>query len=141
MKKQILFAVFFIALIFAFACTEDSPSGSSVNVYKYTGYNSSGSKIISGFLTIVQDTSSVVTGDWQFVPIGNCNQVGPQLGSGNFIGSLDSPNTLQINLNPEMVDNNVFLHGNFAHSHYVGTWSYTGFPGIINQGTFEAHRR
>ena len=141
MKKQILFAAFFITLVFAFACTENSPSGPSVNVYKYTGYNSSGSKIISGFLTIVQDTSSIVTGDWQFAPIGNCNEVGPQLGSGNFIGSLDSLNTLQINLNPDIVDNNVFLIGNFEYSHYVGTWSYSGFAGLINQGTFEAHKR
>ena len=141
MKKQILFTAFFITLVFAFACTENSPSGSSVNVYKYTGYNSSGSKIISGFLTIVQDTSTVITGDWQFTPIGNCNEVGPQLGSGNFIGGLDSLNTLHINLNPGMVDNNVFLIGNFEYNHYVGTWSYTGFPGIINQGTFEAHKR
>ena len=140
MKRQVLLILFMIAIIFAFTCSEGPPTSSSTNVYKYTGYNAAGNKIISGLLTIEQDTAFVVTGTWKFEPIGNCDNVGPQLGEGNCIGSLDSGKTLWLNLNPDMADNNVILAGNFENEHYAGTWSYYGFPGLINHGTFEAHK-
>ena len=141
MKKQYQLIVFVLALLFAFACSEDSPTNPSINHYTYSGYDSQGNKIILGTLTIKRDTSSVVTGTWKFQPVASCNNVGPQLGAGNFAGSLDSQKILQLNLNPDMVDNNVFLYGHFEMGQYVGTWSYAGFPGVINQGTFEAHKR
>ena len=140
MKRQVLLILFMIAIIFAFTCSEGPPTSSSTNVYKYTGYNAAGNKIISGLLTIEQDTAFVVTGNWHFVPIGNCTRVGPQLGTGNFVGSIDNHNTLQINLNPNIVDSNVFLDGELENGHYTGTWRYYGFPGLINHGTFEAHK-
>jgi len=141
MKKQYLLIVFVFALLFAFACSEDSPTNPSTNLYKYTGYDSEGNKIIFGIITIVQDTASVVTGTWKFKPIGNCDNVGPQLGEGNYIGSLDSGKTLWLNLNPGMADNNVMLAGNFENEHFAGSWSYYGFPGLMNHGTFEAHKK
>ena len=140
MKKQILFIVFVIALIFAFACNEDSPSSSSTNDYKYTGYDSEGNIIILGIITIGQDTASVVTGTWEFVPIGNCDNVGPQLGTGNYVGSFDAGNILRISLNPGFADSNVFLDGDFENGHYAGTWRYYSFVGLTNHGTFEAHK-
>jgi len=140
MKKQYRLIMFVMALLFAFACSEDSPTSSSTNNYKYTGYDSKGNIIIFGIITIGQDTSSVVKGTWKFESIGNCDNVGPQLGAGNYIGSLDSGKTLMLNLNPDFVDNNVILTGKFENEHYTGTWSYYGFPGLINHGTFEAHK-
>jgi hypothetical protein len=39
-----------------------------------------------------------------------------------------------------MNDNNVNLHGKVEGKRYKGTWSYSGFAGVITSGTFEASR-
>ncbi len=46
-----------------------------------------------------------------------------------------------INLNPDYVDNNVFLLGVLEGTKMNGRWMYTGFPGVVNEGTFKALRK
>jgi hypothetical protein len=140
MKAQYILLLFLIIFLLTLGCSEDSPTGLSSNVFKYKAYNSEGKSIISGFLTIEQDSASYVKGIWHFVPIGNCNNIGPQIGSGKLVGNRVDGNRLLINLNPNIADNNITLEGEYINGHYEGTWSYYGFPGLINRGTFEAYK-
>jgi hypothetical protein len=108
--------------------------------YKYTSYDSTGNKIISGYLWIDSVDSNYVKGRWDFKLLCNKENLGPQIGSGQFEGMKDSRGSIIINLNPEWIDNNVFLDGSILNSSYDGSWIYIGFPGVINRGTFEAYK-
>ena len=111
-----------------------------MTTYKYTGYDSTGNKIISGYLWIDSFDSSIVIGRWNLKIVQNEENIGPQIGKGSFEGMKVSHGSMRINLNPEWVDNNVLLDGSLLNSEYNGTWSYIGFPGEINWGRFEADR-
>jgi len=139
MKALIISIALASFLLFTF-CSEDSPTNSSMTTYKYTGYDSSWNKIITGYLWIDSIDSVHVKGRWNFKLILNEENLGPQNGSGNFEGHKDSRGSMRINLNPEWIDNNVLLDGSLLNSEYNGTWSYIGFPGEINWGRFEADR-
>jgi len=84
--------------------------------------------------------SSIVKGGWNFKLILYEENIGPQIGSGNFEGHKDSRGSMQINLNPGLIDNNVILDGSLLNSHYDGGWSYVGYPGVINWGRFEGEQ-
>ena len=80
-----------------------------------------------------------VKGRWDFKLTGEEENLGPQIGQGDFGGITDIRGTMSLNLNPGWVDNNVILNGNtFLPYRFDGMWSYVGFPGIINWGRFEA---
>ena len=125
-------------LLFA-TCSEDSPTNSLKITYKYSGYDSSWNKIISGYLWIDSIDSLRVLGRWDFILVGSEDNPGPQVGKGAFEGTSNMLGTLNINLNPEWIDNNVFLNGSTRLPNRLdGRWSYVGFPGVINWGHFEA---
>lgn len=138
--KTLIFYLSGFSFLFFFSCSDDSPTNSSFGSYKYTGYDSSGNKIISGYLWFESFDSSYVKGTWDFKLLSNKDNFGPQIGRGQFEGMKDTRGSLRINLNPEWIDNNVLLDGSILISTYRGSWSYIGFPGVINKGTFEAHR-
>lgn len=133
-----------ITTFFAFAlylfcsCGEDSPTNSSSTTYKYTSYTENGNIIITGYLWIESVDSTTIMGRWDFKLVGSEENLGPQIGKGNFEGQKDSRGSMQINLNPGFIDNNVILDGSLLNLDYNGTWSYIGFPGVINSGSFEA---
>lgn len=139
MKSLILFLSAFSLFLFS-SCGDDSPTSSSSATYKYTGFDSTGNKIISGYLWVESTDTSSVRGRWNFKLVRYEENLGPQIGSGNFDGHKDTRGSMQLNLNPGYIDNNVILDGSLLNSHYGGSWSYIGFPGIINRGTFEAEQ-
>ena len=49
--------------------------------------------------------------------------------------------TIGIDLNPGVADNNVFLSGTFQGDTIRGEWSFSGFPGVISEGTFIAEHQ
>jgi hypothetical protein len=116
--------------------------------YRYTGYDMSGGKIVEGQLSItsvesrrIQAEESVqLKGNWLLNKIGNHEKTGPQVGSGALIGSVIK-GELYINLNPNISDSNVMLKGKIEGKRFHGTWSFNGYAGAINQGTFEAIRK
>jgi hypothetical protein len=120
------------------SCGENSPTSSTTKTYKYTGYDSSWNKIITGYLWIKSVDSTSVKGSWDFKLVSNQENIGPQIGKGVFEGVTDMRGPLSLNLNPGWIDNNVFLIGSLLHSSYSGDWNYVGFPGVINSGSFEA---
>jgi len=126
MRAVIICIAFNLFLLFS-SCSEDSPTNSLTATYKYIGYNDNGNTVITGYLWIESVDSTTVKGRWDFKRI-----------KGNFEGIKDSQGSMSLNLNPEWVDNNVILDGSLLNSDYDGNWSYVGFPGVINSGSFEA---
>lgn len=124
--------------------TKPFPTGD----YQYTGYDRNGGKMVEGQLSItsvesrrIQSEESIqLKGNWQLTKVGNQEKIGPQVGSGELIGSIIK-GELYINLNPNISDSNVMLKGIIEGKRFYGTWSFNGYAGAINQGTFEAVRK
>ena len=116
--------------------SQPSPLGE----YQYTGYDKRGNKIVEGRLSILSLESTHIKGSWQLNQLGNPEKLGPQVGKGTFVGEINE-DRVSINLNPEMADNNVNLTGRIDGVNFRGTWSFSGFAGEINRGTFEARRK
>jgi len=108
--------------------------------YQYTGYDKNGDKIVEGQILITSIEKNRIKGEWQLNKIGNSEKIGPQVGTGALIGSVIE-GKVYINLNPNMSDSNVNLKGSIEDGRYKGTWSFDGYAGGINQGTFEATRK
>lgn len=116
------------------------PQSSIVGVYEYSGYDKGGNKIISGQIAITGVQSNRIKGTWQLKAVGTPKDIGPQTGTGNLIGEINQ-DSVNINLNPNMADNNVNLAGKIVGKSFTGSWSFSGFAGPINQGTFKATRK
>jgi hypothetical protein len=114
-------------------------------LYRYTGYDGQGQRLIVGWLTLARTNADQVTGSWALGYAGpdrtNITRwdLGNQIGEGLLRGG-QSRSTLDLDLNPGWADNNVFLHGVLTHSQYTGQWSWSGFMGVLTQGTFKAEK-
>jgi hypothetical protein len=125
-----------LAAVFIVSCSDDD-SSTQTGTYRYTAFLE-GSPVVEGFLQLDVLTTTQVSGSWEFARIGSSTiQVGPQVGTGTLEGSFDGA-VLSMNLNPGVADNNVFLSGTFQGDTIRGEWSFSGFPGVISQGTFIA---
>jgi len=110
------------------------------DTYDYRAYDPYGELVVSGWFVLTRTGASTVDGEWHFTCVSCRGSFGPQTGAGELNGSLGD-NRLFVNLNPQYTDNNVFLDGHPAGNGYAGSWNWTGFPGVLNSGTFEATRR
>jgi hypothetical protein len=113
----------------------------TVQIYSYLGYDADGTLVVWGTLRIAVDDSNIVSGTWDLstAPGVPPNGLGPQVGKGNLAGLLDG-NRVSIGLNPNFVDNNVFLSGTLSSTRITGTWEFVGFAGVLRRGTFVASR-
>lgn len=111
----------------------DTPAGS----YQYTARDSSGVAVVTGSFTLTPSDSDHYSGEWHFKQIHESIAVGPQLGDGELQAGMQD-DVLWINLNPNMVDNNVFLHGTITDGTYSGMWEWSTFIGPTTGGKFEA---
>ena len=93
--------------------------------------------IVDGFLTIIFEGSNQLGGEWQLDAVGDPQNIGLQVGEGWLIGTVNQ-DTIWINLNPDWDDNNVYLDGILQDSSFSGQWTWAGFPGVFNYGTFIA---
>jgi len=139
--KAIIISITFASFMLIISCSEDSPTNLLSTAYKYTGYDSSWNKIVTGYLWIESIDSIDVKGRWDFKLVSNCENIGPQIGKGSFEGTANQLGTLSLNLNPGMIDNNVLLECSMRLPYRIdGQWSYVGFPGVINWGRFEGEQ-
>jgi hypothetical protein len=136
--KALILIIVITVVSFLSSCGDDSSTNSSMTTYKYTGYDSTWNKIIIGYLWFDSVDSTVIKGRWDFKRLSNEENLGPQIGKGNFEG-ITMLGRMSFNLNPEMIDNNIILDGSTLRPRrFEGTWSYIGYPGVINWGRFEA---
>jgi hypothetical protein len=121
------------------SCGNGTPAPSELGRYAYTAFDSLGVEVARGWLTISSKDSTTISGNWDIGAVGTPDNIGPQVGSGELTG-LWHDGQLLIELNPQYADNNVSLIGSYDGERYGGTWMYTGFPGILNHGSFSALR-
>ena len=131
--------VIIIPLILRLGTCYDGQTNQTLSgVYFYTAFDSAGARLVEGTLSLTINDSSV-TGEWHLSKISTAQNIGPQVGSGQLQGSMHD-GTLSLNLNPQWVDNNVFLFGKIENSIFRGSWSWSTFVGITNAGSFEARK-
>ena len=123
----------------------DSPSGT----YSYVAFDDDGEAAVTGELYIDakpgdEPRSFLLEGTWKTRSAGPIKPgLGPQVGEGKLVGSVDRDGTFRINLNPDYADNNVNLTGVFENRRYddvEGEWEHVTFVGPTSEGTFAAAR-
>lgn len=110
-----------------------APAG---DTYSYTAYDSTGTPVTRGWLTLIRDGYSV-SGEWHLQAIGSPKNIGPQIGDGNLRGEIRNGNLI-VELQPNFRDNNIGLIGTLSGATYAGVWTWISFIGPTNQGTFVA---
>jgi hypothetical protein len=142
-SPRIVFCVIF-TLAFAVACKDGgdpvssaTPLGNSPSSYSYKAYNSKGSLVVAGTITLAVTDGGTMSGRWTLECVAPGEKVGPQTGTGTLSGTIQGT-TVTINLNPGWVDNNVFLSGSLDKDRLSGTWMWSTFVGSTSQGGFEA---
>jgi hypothetical protein len=138
---RIVTASLTVCAAFIAACDEHptSPSSTIAGRYQYTAYNAGDSVVVIGSIALGNPDSTEFTGSWALATVGGAADVGPQTGVGTLRGSTASG--VSINLNPNYVDNNVFLVGTSGEREISGTWQWITFAGITTQGRFEMKKR
>ena len=141
-QKYILTLIIILSLSLYFCDKDNSINGIKIpnGAYAYTGYDSTGVKIVRGWIKFDFNDNTTISGEWELDKIVDPQNIGPQVGSGNIIGSLVN-DQLHLNLNPQFIDNNVFLTCPYNDQKLEGHWFYSGFPGIINYGSLVAEKK
>src|SRR5437879_3780114 len=80
--------------------------------FEYNAYDTTGVLVASGWFTMDFFDSAHVAGEWHLAAVHNPHNIGPQSGSGHLNGGFFQ-GSLLVNLNPDYVDNNVVLSGQF----------------------------
>jgi len=147
MKVLTTYLLFFVLGFYAVDCSgkkTDAPKNDAppprtfpLGEYQYTGYDEGGAKIVEGRLSLSSRDGDQLKGSWELKQVGEPARIGPQVGSGDLVGTV-SGTEVSLELNPNMNDNNVSLRGKVEGKRYTGTWSYDGFVGRISSGRFEA---
>jgi hypothetical protein len=150
--KSVIAWLSVLILVSVVACSKSYVIGQAkpfpVGDYQYRGYDKKGTKIVEGRVSITsvetkrigsEDTIQL-KGNWQLSKIGNPERIGGQAGSGDLVGSIIK-GKIDINLNPNISDANVYLRGTIEGSRFHGKWTFSGYAGPISEGTFEAVRK
>ena len=143
MKKRFIFSVLLVLSLAFYFCDKDNPlDGIKIpdGAYAYTGYDSTGVEIVQGWIKFEFADKATLSGEWELDKIGKPQNIGPQVGSGQLVGSFQN-SQLYLNLNPQYADNNVFLACPYDDQKLEGKWTYSGFPGVINYGSFKAEKK
>jgi hypothetical protein len=129
-----------LAAVAAVGC--NSPSGPDpipAGGYAYTAFDAAGAVVVKGWLTLDLQDPSQVTGAWHLQSTRNDPGPGAETGDGQLAGRIDG-DTLIVDLNPGFADNNTVLVGRLDGAKYRGQWTWSGFAGPANGGTFDAVR-
>ncbi|NNG27801.1 MAG: hypothetical protein HKM87_09770 [Ignavibacteriaceae bacterium] len=140
MKMKIFIAAISTLLLLILSCTssqtsEQFPYGS----YSYRSFNFLGELVGEGTLYINEPDSNGITGNWHIRKVRECRNCGAQFGSGVLMGSVEN-DTLRINLNPNEIEIDTELIGEFGKGSFSGDWKWLNQEGFGYSGTFKAER-
>jgi hypothetical protein len=128
-----------------FRCSNGEPNPPSNSFspgdYAYSGLDSNGKQVISGTLKLVEVKDGRIKGTWDLKQVGPGEKLGPQIGTGDFAGTIGQDGGIYIDLNPGTADNNIFLNGKFENGELRGNWHYSTFAGPTTKGIFTARRK
>jgi len=98
----------------------------------------------SGIMTINIAKDSTITGSWDIVGVNSFTEkdIGPQIGKGQLDGYIKD-GKIQLNMNPKIADNNIFLNGNYSNENIIGNWHLSEFRASGNSpsGSFEINNQ
>lgn len=135
MNRIVVLISFFICGFFI--CCSDNEEGTFPDgIFQYTAFDSTGVPVVQGWFTLEIQDSAHIGGECHFTKVHDPQNIGPQTGDGQLVGEYDQ-DILSVNLHPQIVDNNVFLRGVLEGGMFSGDWYWEGFPGVLNQGTFQ----
>lgn len=141
MKVSITYLLALVLCCYALDCSGSKnnapPKTFPLGDYQYVGYDEGGAKVVEGRLSLTSIDGDRLKGTWELKQIGEPKRIGPQVGTGDLIGTVRGTEVL-LDLNPNMNDNNVNLHGKVEGKRYKGAWTFNGFAGTLSRGTFEA---
>jgi hypothetical protein len=131
-------------LLLCLACSSGpaAPAGLRDGRLTYRGYNTAGEPVLKGSIQLEFHDDTTLTGSWSIAWVAGADTtqpVGPQVGTGALVGSRRQ-DTLWIELNPHVADNNIGLQAVATRSGWKGEWVWSGFPGLMSQGRFTATR-
>lgn len=97
-----------------------------------------GTWLLRGSWDFAIGPDSVISGTWRshWLVADTLAQIGPQVGSGVLSGRLQSDGTLSIDLNPDLVDNNVWVQVGSRESGAEATWTWSTIAGPWAAGPF-----
>jgi len=130
------------------ARTSDEPKPFPLGDYDYRSYDANGDKVVEGRVSITSsekrrigsEEQTQLKGNWELKKVGKQERIGLQEGKGELVGSIDK-DEIELNLNPNISDANVYLRGKIEGKRFHGTWTFSGYAGPVTSGTFEATRR
>ena len=143
MQRKTCFLLFLAVLLTG--CARDKspirpPLDAPMGTFSYASYDTTTHMVARGWLTIDFSDSALITGDWQIDKIGDPHDIGPQVGAGELVGSIQQ-GSIWINLNPAWVDDNVFLDGALSDDGFEGRWTWATIAGPTSSGRFTATKR
>ncbi len=120
-----------LMMVLIYSCTDpNSPTIDNSNGMfqgSITMFDSTGSNPVKGSIHLFRSNTLDFGGTWSL-----------QNGlAGNLSGSISNLE-VNINLNPDMIDDNTFLIGEFGGKSIEGQWFHSGVMGVNNRGTFIA---
>ena len=140
MRKLQIVPSIAIMVLFFLSCSSQNPEGEHpYGNYFYRSYSFLGDLVGEGTLYINQADSTSITGNWNIREVRECLNCGAQFGSGFLIGNVED-DTLRINLNPDNIDIDTELIGEFGDGTFNGKWKWTDRAGFGFSGTFKANR-
>ena len=150
--KFLIACLLVLMLVPVLACSKshgvEQEKSFPVGDYQYSGYDQKGTKIVEGRISITsvetkrigKEDTIQLKGNWELKKIGDPEHIGGQVGTGNLVGSI-LKGEIDINLNPNISDANVYLRGTIEGRRFHGKWVFSGYAGPVSQGTFEAIRK
>ena len=152
MRVPILFLFLITLSCYVLACSIAKPVDAQkpfpLGDYQYTSYDEKGDKVVEGRVSITSteqrrigsEESTQLKGNWELKKVGAQETIGGQVGSGDLIATINK-NDVDINLNPNISDANVYLRGKIDGKRFHGTWTFSGYAGPVSTGKFEATRK
>jgi hypothetical protein len=146
--RKLTFAACYLGFLFLSACkdnvvgnfSDENYNTISEGNYDYIAYDSLGTVVAEGMLYFEFKDSTNITGEWEIKKVGDPQNIGPQIGSGKLVGGF-SNETFWVALNPDVVDNSVFLQGKSEENKCTGKWEWITEAGPTNWGTFVAVKK
>ncbi len=131
-----------LVLLLLAACAEGpSVEPAALNGgYRYSAATTGGEPLLTGRLALAFPDDSTLSGTWviQWAPGADTTlEVGPQVGSGDLVGTRRG-DTLLIQLNPTNADDNVTLRAAPGPGGYHGEWQWITITGPRTGGSFAA---
>lgn len=134
-------------LFSAAACDSSEPDSEVDRAYLYVAQNpGSDADAARGSLdlrfeeTDEENIAAQIVGTWEVEELDGAGDTGPQTGEGELRGIIREDESVRIDLNPNIADQNVILTGSFVEggrSLLEGEWTYQTSGGSTS-GEFEA---